>query len=193
VNDSVAKLPENSQDILTDQFLYFFLRVRKSRIRKVVEALNASHPHESLEQRARRLISAQTSLSLLGGALLHVPMLLPGLGQVFKLIGFVGGASMLTRMHLYLILEIALLYGKDIDDQARVPEMAAVVLGSGLAAATPFLVDALDVNPLYSLPVAGLTASAVAKTIGESAIHFYGKGVANLAAPAEPVALNPAT
>lgn len=192
MNNSVARLPDNSQSILTDQFLYFFLRVRKSRIRKVVEALNASHADETVEQRARRLISAQTTLSFLGGALLHLPMLLPGLGQVFKFIGFVGGASVLTRMHLYLILEIALLYGKDIDDQARVPEMAAVVLGSGLAAGTPFVVDALDVNPLYSLPVAGLTASGVAKLIGESAIHFYGRAATRLTGPAETAALNPA-
>lgn len=193
VNSSVARLPENSQSILADQFLYFFLRVRKSRIRKVVEALNASHADETIEQRAQRLIAAQTSLSFLGGALLHLPMLLPGLGQALKLIGFVGGASVLTRMHLYLILEIALLYGKDIDDHARVPEMAAVVLGSGLAAGTPFLIDALDIHPVYSLPAAGLTAFGVAKLIGESAIHFYGKEAAKLAESPAPAALNAAS
>ena len=65
---------------------------------------------KTLEQRARRLIAAQNQLSFLCGALLYLPMLIPGLGQALQLLGFVGGASALTRMHLYLILEIALLY-----------------------------------------------------------------------------------
>ena len=100
-------LPKDSvsqQDILTDQFLYFFLRVRKNRIRKMIEAIDASHPEEGAEQKARRLIDAQTSLSFLGGALMHLPMLIPGLGQTLQLLGVVGGASVITRMHLYLIL-----------------------------------------------------------------------------------------
>ncbi|MEJ2070376.1 MAG: hypothetical protein P8X58_08205 [Syntrophobacterales bacterium] len=109
---------EDPQSLLTDNFFYFFLRLRKGQVRKVVETINDRFPDETLEQRARRLIEAQTSLSFLGGALLHLPMLIPGLGLALGLLGFVGGASALTRMHLYLILEIALLYGKDIDDQA---------------------------------------------------------------------------
>ena len=109
------------QSILADQFFYFFLRLRKSRIRAVVAAVNASYPEETAEQKARRLIAAQTPLSFLGGALVHLPMLIPGLGLTFEFLGFVGGTSAIIRMHLYLILEIALLYGKDIDDEARVP------------------------------------------------------------------------
>ena len=84
-----------------------------------------------------------------------------------------GGTSALTRMHLYLILEIALLYVKDIDDQARVPEMVSVVLATGLAAGTPLLVRALEVNPLFALPAGGLTSATAAKFIGESAIRHY--------------------
>ena len=70
---------------------------------------------EHAEQLARRLIQTQAYLSYLGGALMHLPNLVPGLGQALKLLGPVGGASAVTRMHLYLILEIALLFGKDID------------------------------------------------------------------------------
>lgn len=175
----------NPQSFLTEEFLYFFLRVRKDRIRKVVAAVNTRYPDETPKQKARLLISSQTALSFLGGAFMHLPFLIPGLGQAFKLLGFVGGASALTRMHLYLILEIAMLYGKDIDDQARVPEMLAVVAGTGLAAGAPLLINALDLNPLYSLPAAGLTASSVAQIIGEGAIRFYGKAEHEMiAAPA---------
>jgi hypothetical protein len=163
----------DQQSMLTDHFFYFFLRLRKGQIRKEVAALNASYPEASIEQRARRLIAVQTPLSFLGGLLMNLPTLVPGLGQALKILGVVGGASVLTRMHLYLIMEIALLYGKDIEDQARVPEMVAVVLASGLGAGASPLVQALQLNPLWALPVGGLTAASVAKMIGESAIRFY--------------------
>jgi hypothetical protein len=165
--------PQHLQSILTEEFFYFFLRLRKARVRKVVEAIQARFPDETSEQQARRLISSQSQLSFLGGAILHLPMLITGLGQTLQLLGVVGGGACLTRMHLYLILEIALLYGKDIDDQARVPEMVAVVAGTGLAIGAPLLMNALDLNPLVALPVAGLTASAVAQLIGEQAIRLY--------------------
>ncbi|MGA9753811.1 MAG: hypothetical protein WBV23_01570 [Desulfobaccales bacterium] len=168
---------QDMQSVLTEEFFYFFLRLRKTRVRKVVEAIQARFPAETPEELARRLISAQTQLSFLGGTLLHLPFLIPGLGQTLQLLGFVGGASCLTRMHLYLILEIALVYGQDIDDQARVPEMVAVVAATGLAASTPLVLNALDLNPLLALPAAGLTASTVARLIGEQAIHFYGEAL----------------
>ena len=175
---------EDLQSVLTDKFFYFFLRLRKNQVRKVVDSINIRFPEETLDQRARRLIEAQTSLSFLGGALVQLPMLIPGLGLALGLMGFVGGASALTRMHLYLILEIALLYGRDIDDQARVPEMVSVVLATGLAAGAPLLVQALEVTPLLALPAGGLTSAAVARLIGESAIRHYSRELPELAAPA---------
>jgi hypothetical protein len=164
---------QDPQSIVTDEFFYFFLRLRKARIRAVVAAIQARFPEETPEQLARRLIAAQIQLSFLGGALLHLPWLIPGLGQTLQLLGVVSGGVALTRMHLYLILEIALLYGKDIDHQERVPEMAAVLAATGLAAGTPLLLNALDLNPFLALPAAALTASGLAQLIGESAIRFY--------------------
>ncbi|HYA42234.1 MAG TPA: hypothetical protein VEF34_13080 [Syntrophobacteraceae bacterium] len=163
--------PASRQSILADQFFYFFLRLRKERIRKVVDAVNAAYPDESSEQKARRLIDAQTPLSFLGGSLMHLPRLVPGLGQAFELLGLVGGASALTRMHLYLILEIALLYGKDIDDEARVPEMLAVVAATGVAAGVSLVAGAA--NTLLPIPVGGITASVAARMTGEQAIRLY--------------------
>jgi hypothetical protein len=171
------------QSILADQFFYFFLRLRKARIRAVVQAVNTSYPEETAEQKARRLIEAQTPLSFLGGALIHLPMLLPGLGYAFQFMGVVGGTSVITRMHLYLILEIALLYGMDIDDEARVSEMLAVVAATGLAAGVPLLADVLDITPLVSVPVGGITAGAAARMIGEEAIRIY-SGLAKKLTPA---------
>ncbi|BBL75813.1 hypothetical protein [Methylomagnum ishizawai] len=166
-------LKKKPQGVATDQFFYFFLRLRKGEIRRVVQRVQSLYPDESTEQLARRLILAQCSLSLVGGALLHLPQLFPGAGNILKLAGFVGGASMMARMNLYLILEIALLYGQDIDDQARVGEMMAVVAASGASAAMPLLVNALDWVPVAAIPASGLSASAVSKLVGEAAIAFY--------------------
>jgi hypothetical protein len=172
-DDVRTEEPKSLQSILTDNFFYFFLSLRKNRVQKVVEAINDRFPEETLEQRARRLIAAQTPLSFLGGALTELPMLIPGLGQALRLMGLVGGTSVLIRMHLYLILEIAFLFGKDIDEEARVPELVAVVLATGIAAGAPLLVKTMGLNPLLAMPAGGLTCAGAAQLIGESAIRFY--------------------
>ncbi len=84
-----------------------------------------------------------------------------------------GGTSALVRMHLYLIMEIALLYGQDIDDEARVPEMAAVVAGTGLAVGAPFAAGALGFHPLISMATGAVAALTMSRLIGESAIRYY--------------------
>jgi hypothetical protein len=76
-------------------------------------------------------------------------------------------------MHLHLILEIALLFGKDIDDQARVPEMVTVVAAIGVGASAPFLVNLLELNPLYAIPSAALSSLTVTQLVGEGAIRLY--------------------
>ncbi|MFZ0051365.1 MAG: hypothetical protein WAK96_06280 [Desulfobaccales bacterium] len=169
---SAPPLPAK-QSHLTDDFLYFFLRVRKDRIRKVVANINDRYPEEAVEQRARRLIDAQTQLSFLGGLILDLPAMIPVIGHALKILGFVGGTAALVRMHLYLILEIALLYGKDIDDETRVPEMAAVVAGTGVAVGAPFVADVLGFHPLVSMATGGVAALTVSRLIGESAIRYF--------------------
>jgi hypothetical protein len=171
------------QSLAMDDFLYFFLRLRKQRIRVLVQGIRERFPEETREQHARRLIASHAQLSFLGGSLLHLPMLLPGVGQVLKVLGFVTGASALTRMHIYLILEIALLYGQDIDDQARVPEMMAVVAATSAAAAAPLLVHALELNPLIAVPLAGITATSITQLIGGTAMQYYGKALVDTATP----------
>ena len=175
------------QSQLTDDFFYFFLRLRKDRIRKVVKILQERCPGETPEQLARRLIGSQRQLSFLGGALMHLPMFFPGLGAALQGLGAAGGAAVLTRMHLYLILEIALLYGQDIDDQARVGEMVKVVLATGATVSAPFLMEYFGLDPLWAMPTAALTAAGLAQLIGEQAIRLYSRaplpaGAAELAA-----------
>jgi hypothetical protein len=173
VND--PSLPAHRlQSLAAEHFFYFFLRLRKGEVRRTVQLLQSRHPDEEPRQQAARLIASKSTLSLLGGSLLSLPLLLPSVGQALKLMGVVGATSMLTRMHLYLILEIALLFGKDIDDTARVPEMAAVVAATGLGAASPLLVKTLELSPVFALPVGAISASAVTQLVGRAAIAYYG-------------------
>lgn len=159
---------------IADKFLYFFLGLRKGEIRRRVAALKAHHPDESPEQLARRLITVQTPLSLLGGALLHVPMFIPSVGMPLKILGIAGGTTVMMRMHMSLLLEIALLFDRDIDDIARLKEMAAVIALTGLASGgTPALSRALSLNPYVALLTGATSVSSVSQLIGETAIRYY--------------------
>ena len=80
---------------------------------------------------------------------------------------------MLTRMHLYLVLEIALVFDQDIDDRDRIPEMAAVVAATGLSAAAPLLTSPLGLQPWLAIPAGSLVAATTTRLIGECAIRYY--------------------
>lgn len=164
---------DRRQSLVVEEFFYFFLRLRKNEIRRVAQLTAARYPADEPARNARRLINSKNSLTLLGGALLSAPLLLPGLGQALKLSGVVGAGSLLTRVHLYLILEIAHLFGEDIDDIARVPEMLAVVAATGLGAAAPSLLAAYGMKPVLMIPAGALSMTAVTRLVGASAIRFY--------------------
>jgi len=172
-NGDPATKQGRTQSLAVDEFFYFFLRLRKNEVKRVAQLLATRYPQDDPARNARRLIASKSNLSLLGGALLSAPLLIPALGQTLKLTGVVGAGSMLTRMHLYLILEIAFLFGEDIDDSARVPEMVAVVAATGLGAAAPSLLAAYGMKPILMIPAGALSMSAVTRLIGESAIRFY--------------------
>jgi hypothetical protein len=177
---------------VADRFLYFFLGLRKGEIRRRVAALKARHPDEGPAQLARRLITVQTPLSFLGGALLHVPMFIPAGGLPLKVLGVAGGTTVMMRMHMALLLEIAHLFERDIDDVERLKEMAAVIALTGLASGgTPMLSRALSLNPYYALLAGGMSVSSISQLIGETAIRYYniGKAEAAPSALAPPVAV----
>lgn len=161
------------QSLETENFFYFFLRLRKGEIRRTVQGLQTHYPHETPQQLANRLIEAQAVLSFLSGSLLQLPTLLPGIGQALQFLGFASGTAVLTRMHLYLILEIALVFGKDIDDPARVPEMMTVVAATGLAPGASLALQALQMTPIVAFPAGVIATVGVSRLIGETAIRYY--------------------
>jgi hypothetical protein len=179
MNDTRANATHSTgrqQYLAVEEFFYFFLRLRKNEVRRTVRELELRWPDDDLDTRARRATNAKLGLSLLGGTLLRAPLLFPGLGQALKLAGVVGAGSMLVRMHLYLIMEVACIYGEDIDDVARVPEMMAVIAATGLGAAAPSLLESFNLAPVYTVPANALSMAAVTKLIGVTAARFYGSG-----------------
>jgi hypothetical protein len=92
-------------------------------------------------------------------------------------------------MHMALILEIALLYGQDIDEPARLKEIAAVIAASGLVACTPLLTRALELKSYYALLTGGTTVSTASQLIGDAALLYYrhrAQSSPRLGAAAEP-------
>ena len=168
----------SEHNLTADKFLYFFMGLRKGEIRRRITALKASYPDEGPEQLARRLINAQSTLSLAGGALLHVPVFMPGVGPALKLIGVAGAAAVLMRMHMALILEIGLLFGHDLDKPERLREIAAIIVASGLVAGTPLLTRALNLKSYSALITGGLTVSTASQLIGLAALRYYRKRAA---------------
>jgi hypothetical protein len=173
-----------TQSLMVDDFFYFFLQLRKDRIRTVVERARTLHPERTREQLAQQLIDSSANLSLLAGSLLGVPLLLPGVHLFLRYLGLFAGSTIITRMHLYLILEIACLYDKDIDDPARVPEMIAVVAATEAAVTLPpVALHLLNAAPIVSLAASGLTATALTRLIGRFAVRLYAEETADRVDP----------
>jgi hypothetical protein len=170
---AVAQQESDQQSLFTDDFFYYFLRLRKARIRAVVDRVRRMYPDESPEQQARRLIRSTAKLSFFAGGVVHVPTIIPVFGIFYAGVGFVAGAAILTRMHLYLILEIALLFGKDIDQSAREKELWAVVAACTASAAAPVVVLATTWNPLFAVATGALAGTVVSRVIGGLAIRGY--------------------
>ena len=162
-----------SQGLSVDKLLYFFLGLRKGEIRRRVEKLRARYPNETPPELARRVTAAERPLAMLGAALLELPLLLPAAGLPLKLLGLAGGASSLVRMHMAMVLEIALIYGFDIDDRARLKEMSLVLAATACASGVPILSRARGLGMPGSLLATTVTVSAVSELVGRSAIAYY--------------------
>ncbi|MGD8875123.1 MAG: hypothetical protein PVH38_08250 [Gammaproteobacteria bacterium] len=158
----------------TEKFFYFFMGLRKGEIRKQVQMMKARFPDDDPAQLARRFVAAQTPLSLLGGALMHLPMLVPALGPPLKLAGIAMGSSVMIRLNMTLLLQIAMLYGHDIDDRARLKEMAAIIAASGLASGTSLFPYVFNLQPRTKAILGGASVMTVSQLLGTAAIRYYG-------------------
>ena len=175
MNQEIAAAPKQ-WGLATEKYFYFFMGLRKGEIRKQVAMMKSRYPDDSPRELAKRFVAAQTPLSLLSGALFHAPMFVPTIGPAIKLLGIAVGSSLMVRLNMTLVLQIALLFGHDIDSRARLKELAAIIAATGLATYTSQLPQLAD----YSLHHKGITGGVAVMTasqlIGETAIQYYGSG-----------------
>lgn len=161
--------------LATEKYFYFFMGLRKGEIRKQVSMMRSRYPDDSPQQLARRFVSSQAPLSLLSGALFHAPLFVPTVGPVAKILGIAAGASLMVRLNMTLVLQIALLFGHDIDDRARLKELAAIIAATGLATNTSQLPQLAYMQPLQKGVIGGAAVMTTSQLIGEIAIRYYRK------------------
>ena len=83
------------------------------------------------------------------------------------------GFSVMIRLNMTLLLQIAMLFGHDIDDQARLKEMAAIIAASGLASSTSLLPYVFNLEPRTKAVLGGTSVMTVSQLIGETATRYY--------------------
>ncbi|MCB1858472.1 MAG: hypothetical protein KDI63_09380 [Gammaproteobacteria bacterium] len=161
-------------NLATEKFFYYFLGLRKADLRRQVEMMQSRYPDDSPERLARRFIAAQTPLSLVGSALIHAPIAIPAAGPLLRLLGVASGTTVMMVLNMSLVLQIALAFGFDIDDRARLRELWAVVFTTGLASgSTVLLPQFAALNSAPRAVAGGTTVVAASRLIGEAAIHYF--------------------
>jgi hypothetical protein len=156
-----------------EKFFYYFMGLRKGELRKDIETVRKQYPDDDADQLARRVVNAQVPLSLTGGVLLQIPWLLPGVSPALKLLGISMGASVMVILNMTMLLQIALIYGHDIDDRARLMEMFTIVAASGLAGGTSALPHLSGLQPGYKAFAGSAAVATVSQALGEAAIRYY--------------------
>ena len=169
---------EEQQSIFIDEFMFYFMRLRKCHCRHVVGRLKRKYPSATAQVLAERLVNSQALLGFTAGGLLNLPAEIVPNNKTLRIIGIAGGSVVLTRMHIELILKIALIFGKDIDSKDRIPEIIAVI-----TATVPVMLlsgtgrkDSTE-SGLYVFALSGVLGAACTYLIGRAAIQYYARDI----------------
>jgi hypothetical protein len=166
----------NKWGIASEKFFYYCMGLRKGDLSKQVALMRSRYPDDSTERLARRFIAAQIPLSLVGSALIHVPAAIPAIGPAFRFLGLASGTTATMILNMTLLMQIALLYGYDIDDRARFKELMAVIAATGISSASTFVLPQLaNLAPGIRAIAGGATIFTTAQLIGETAIKYFSR------------------
>ncbi len=184
MNKGASEL-SNKWSLATEKFFYYFLGLRKGDLSRQVEMMRARYPDDSPERLARRFIAAQIPLSLVGSVLVHGPLAVPATGPLFRFLGIASGTTVMVILNMTLLLQIALAYGYDIDDRARVKELLAVIGITGFASSSAFVIPQyMALEPGPRAVAGGATMVAASQALGEAAIKYFNRSTASENAPA---------
>ena len=163
----------NPWGLAWEKFFYYFMGLRKGELLKDIAMMRQQYPDDDAHQLARRVVNHQVPLSLAGGTLLQVPLLIPGISPVVKFLGISMGASVMVILNMTMLLQIAHIYGHDIYDRARLKEMFAIIAASGLAGGSSVLPHLSALKPGFRALVGGTAVATVSQLIGEAAVRYY--------------------
>jgi len=166
----------NQWSLATEKFFYYYMGLRKGDLRKQVAMMQSRYPDDTLEQLARRFISAQIPLSLVGSSLIHIPTVFPALGPAFRFMGLASGTTVMMILNMSLSMQIAMIYGHDIDDRARLKELLAIIAATGLTSSSTALMPQLaSLAPGYKALTGGALITTTSQLIGELAIKHFSR------------------
>ena len=162
------------QGIYAEEFLFFFMGLRKCHCRHMVGRFKRKYPKDSPVRLAKRLVNAQVALSFTAGVLARWQDGISGSSSTLRIIGIAGRTVVLSRMHVSLILKIALIFGKDIDSKARIPEIIAVIVATVPAILLAGSGKSISSNTdIVEYGVSGAAGGVTAYIIGRAAIKYY--------------------
>ena len=173
-------MSDQKLDLATEKFFYYCMGLRKGEMRNQVETMKSRHPNETPERLARRFIAAQTPLSLVSSVLIHLPAVIPVAGPVFRFLGLASGTTLMMVLNMTLVMQIAQIFGYDLDDRARIKELIAVIAATAAATSSTILIPQINALRPGLRAVAGSAAiMTTAQLIGEIALkHFSRRRVA---------------
>ena len=117
--DSVdeQKMSDQKLDLATEKFFYYCMGLRKGDMRKQVEMMRGRYPNDTA--------------------------VIPVAGPAFRFLGMASGTTMMMILNMTLVMQIALIFGYDLDDRARVKELAAVIAATAAATSCTAVVPQL--------------------------------------------------
>jgi len=173
MNDGTVKA-STQWNLATEKFFYYCMGLRKGDMGRQVAMMKARYPDDSPERLARRFIAAQVPLSLVGSALIHAPTLLPMVGPAFRFLGLATGTTFMMILNMTLVMQIALLYGYELDDRARLRELLAAITATALTSSSTSLIPQLArLKPGMKAIAGGTAIMTTSQLIGEIAIKSF--------------------
>jgi len=162
--------------LATEKFLYYCMGLRKGDMRGQVAMMRSRYPDDTPERLARRFIAAQIPLSMVGSALVHLPTAIPLAGPAFRFLGLASGTTLMMVLNMTLVMQIALIYGYDLDDNARLKELLAVIAATGLASGSTALIPQLShLAPRFRALAGGAVITTTSQLVGETAVKYFSR------------------
>jgi len=163
-------------DLATEKFFYYCMGLRKGDMRSQVAIMKARYPNDSRERLARRFIAAQTPLSMVSSALIHLPTMVPAMGPAFRFLGTASGTTLMMALNMTLVMQIALIYDHDIDDRARIKELVSVIAATGLASGSTVVIPQLSaLSPRFRALAGSAAIMATSQLVGEIALKYFSR------------------